>query len=178
MIKNFPNLRNNINLHIQFSSVTQSCPTLCDLMNRSTPGFPVCHQLSELAQTHVHRVGDAIQPSHPVVPFSSHPQSFPGPRSFPMSQLFASGGQNIGASASASVLPMTIQGCFPLGLTGLISLLSKRFSRVFFSTTIQKHQLFSAHLYLWSHSYIHTYELILSSFYSLRKIKIKGQIIH
>ena len=67
---------------------------------------------------------------------------------------------------------------FPLGLIGLISLLSKRFSRVFFSTTIQKHQLFSAHLYLWSHSYIHTYELILSSFYSLRKIKIKGQIIH
>ena len=78
-----------------------------------------------------------------VALFFSRPQSFPGAGSFPMSQLFSSGGQNIGASASASVLPMDIQGWFPLGLTGLI-LLSKGLSRVFPSTKVQKHQFFSA----------------------------------
>ena len=82
----------------------------------------------------------------------SCPQSFPTSGSFPVSQLFKSRGQSIGgsASASASVLPMIIQGCFPLGLTGLISLLSKRLSRVFFNTTIWKHQFFSAQPSLWS----------------------------
>ena len=75
----------------QFSSVAQSCPTLCDPMNRSTPGLPVHHQLPESTQTHVHCVGDAIQPSNP---FSSCPQSFPASGSFPMSQLFTSGGQS------------------------------------------------------------------------------------
>jgi len=74
--------------NIQFSLVTQSCPTLCDPMNRSTPGLPVHHQLPEFTQTHVHWVGDAIQPSHPLLsPFSSCPQSLPASRSFPMSQL-------------------------------------------------------------------------------------------
>ena len=78
------------------SSVTQLSPTLCDSMGCSTPGFPVHHQLPELAQTHVHRVGDAIKPSHPLSsPFSSCPQSFPASRSFQMSQLFASGGQSL-----------------------------------------------------------------------------------
>ena len=72
------------------------------------------------------------------------PQSFPVPKSFPMSRLFTSGGQSIGTSASASVLPMNIQGGFPLGLTDLISLLSKRLSRIFPSTTIQRHQFFGA----------------------------------
>ena len=73
---------------IQFSSVAQSCPTLCDHLNRSTPGLPVHHQLPEFTQTHVHRVGDAIQPSHPLLsPFSSCPQSLPASESFPMSQL-------------------------------------------------------------------------------------------
>ena len=74
-------------------------------MDWSTPGFPVHHQLPELAQTHVRRVSDAIQPSHPVIPFSCL-QSFPASRSFPISQFFASSSQNIGASASASVLLM------------------------------------------------------------------------
>ena len=75
---------------VQFSSVTQSCPTLCDPMNRSTPGLPVHHRLPGFTQTHVHRVCDAIQPSHPlVIPFSSCPQSLPASESFPMSQLFA-----------------------------------------------------------------------------------------
>ena len=84
---------------LQFSSVAQSCPTLCDPMNRSTPGLPVHHQLPEFTQTHVHRVSDAIQPSHPIVPFSSCPQSLPASESFPMSQLFAWGGQSTGVSA-------------------------------------------------------------------------------
>ena len=88
--------------------------------------------------------------SSSVVPFSSCLQSFPASGSFPLSQFFATGGQSIGASASASVLPMNIQDWFPLGLTGLISLQSKRLSRVFFSTTIQKHQFFSTEPSLWS----------------------------
>ena len=102
---------------VQFSSVTQSCPTLCDPMNHSTPGLPVHHQLPEFTQTHVHRVGNAIQPSHPVVPFSSCSQSLPASEYFPMSQLCAWGGQSIGVSASASVLPMNTQDWSPLGWT-------------------------------------------------------------
>ena len=78
-----------------------------------------------------------IQPSHPRSPFFSSPQSFPASGSFLMSQLFTSGGQSIGASALASVLPRNIHGCFPLGLSGLISLQSKGFSRVFSSTTVE-----------------------------------------
>ena len=70
------------------AKLLQSCPTLCDPMNHSTPGLPVHHQLPEFIQTHIHRVGDAIQPSHPVVPFSSCPQSLPASGSFPVSQLF------------------------------------------------------------------------------------------
>ena len=105
-------------------------------MDCSTPGFTVHHYLPEFVQAHVHWVSDVIQPSHPLssssplVSFSQRP--FPG--SFPKSQLLASGGQNIGASTSASVLPMNIQGWFPLGLTGLI-LLSKGLWRLFFNTS-------------------------------------------
>ena len=94
-----------------------------------------------------------------VIPFSSCFQSFPASGSFPMSQLFISGGQSIGASASASVLPMCIQGWFSLGLTGLISLQSKGLLRVFSNTSVQKHQFFSTQLSLWSNSYIHTWLL-------------------
>ena len=95
-----------------------------DPVNCSILGFPVLHHLLEFAQTHVHQVGDAISPSHPLSsPFSSCLQSFPASGSFLMSQFFALGGQIIGALAS--VLPMNIQGWFPLGLTGLISLWSK-----------------------------------------------------
>ena len=75
---------------VQFSSVQSlSHVRLCDPMNRSTPGLPIHHQLPEFTQTHIHRVSDVIQPSHPVVPFSSCPQSLPASESFPMSQLFA-----------------------------------------------------------------------------------------
>ena len=108
-------------------SVTKSCPILC--MDCSIPGFPVLHHLPEFAQTHVHWVGDVIQPAHPLLP--------PSPPSFHLSQdqissmswLFISGGQSTGASASAPVLPMNIQGWSPLGLTGLISLLFKKLSK-------------------------------------------------
>ena len=83
-----------------------------------------------------------------VIPFSSHLQSFPISRSFPMSQFFASSGQSIGVSASTSVLPMNIQDWFPLGWTGCISLQPKGLSRVFSNTTVQKHQFFSTQLSL------------------------------
>ena len=140
----------------QFSSVTQACPTLCDPIDCSTPGFPIHHQFLELDQTHVHQVGVAIQPPQPVIPFSSCLQSFPASGSFPMSQFFTSGSQNIRTSASPSVLPMNIQDRFPLGWTGLISLKSKGLSRIFSNTTVQKHQFFSTQFSLWSNSHIHT----------------------
>ena len=148
-----------ISTSVQFSSVAQSCPTLCDPMNHSTPGFPVHHQLLEFTQTHVHCVSDAIHPSHPVIPFSSCPQSFPASGSFQMSQFFTSVSQSIGVSASTSVLPMNIQDWFPLGWTAWISLLSKGLWRVFSNTTVQKHQFFSAQLSSQSNSHIHTWPL-------------------
>ena len=97
--------------------------------------------------------------SSSVIPFSSCPPSFPAWGSFPMSRLFASSGQSIGASTSASVLPMNMQGWFPLGLTRWISLQSKGLSRVFSSTTIPRHQFFSAQPSLWSNSHIRTWLL-------------------
>ena len=97
--------------------------------------------------------------SSSVIPFSFCLQSFPASGSFPVSQLLAQSGQSTEASASASVLPMNIQGWFPLGLTGLISLLSKGLSRVFSSTTIQNYQFFGAQPSLWSNSHIRTWLL-------------------
>ena len=128
------------------SLVTQSCSTLCNPMDRSMPGLPVYRQLPEFTQTRVHWVGDAIQPSHSLL-FSSRLQSFPT-GSFQMRQLFASGGQSIGVSASTSILPMNTQDWFPLGWTGWISLQSKGLSTVFSNTTVQKHQFFGAQLSL------------------------------
>ena len=142
---------------VQFSSVTQSCPTLCDPMNRSTPGLPVHHQLPEFTQTQVHRVSDAIQPSYPL---SSASPPAPNPSSirvFPMSQLFARDGQSIGVSASASVLPINTQDWSPLEWTGWISLQSKGLSRVFSNTTVQKHQFFGTQLSSQSNTHIHTW---------------------
>ena len=97
--------------------------------------------------------------SSSVVPFSSCLQSFPSSGSFPMIQLFTSGGQSIGASASASVLPVNIQDWFLLGLTGLISLQSKGLSKVFANNTVKKHQFFSTQLSLWCNSHIHAWLL-------------------
>ena len=119
-------------------------------MDCSMPGFPVHHCLLEFAQTHVHCVDEAIQPSHsllspslPALHLSQHQGLFQWVNS-------TSGGQRIGALASTSVLPVNLQDWFPLGLTGLISLLSKGLSRVFSSTTVQKYQYAGAQPSLWS----------------------------
>ena len=117
--------------------VAQSCSTLCDRVDYRTPGLPAHRQIPEFTQTHVHWVGDTIQPSHPVISFSCCPQSFPASRSFQMSQFFSLGVQSIGVSVSASVLPMNIQDWFPLEWTGWISLQAKGVSRVFSNTTAQ-----------------------------------------
>ena len=131
-------------------SVAKLCLTLCGPMDCSTPDFPVLLSLLKLMSMNWWY--------HPtilsfVISFSSCPQSFPASGAFPMSQ------QSIGASTSTSVLPMNIQGWFPLELTGLISLLSKGLSRVFSNTTVLKHQFFGAQLSLWSNSHIHTWLL-------------------
>ena len=139
----------------QFSSVAQSCLTLCDPRNRSTPGLPIHHQLSDFKQTHVHRVGGAIQPSHPLSSPYLCPQSLPASESFPISQHFVRGGQSIGDSASASVLPKNTQDWSPLEWTGWISLQSKGLSRVFSNTTVQKYQFFGPQLSSQSNSHIY-----------------------
>ena len=141
------------------SSAQLSCLTLCDLTDYSTPGFPDHHQLPELAETHVHWISHAIQPSYslssPSLPFFNLSQH----QGLIQSQLFAWGGQSIGVSASASVLPMNIQDSFPLGWTGWISLQSKGLSRVFSNTTVQMHQFFGTQLSSQSNSHIHTWLL-------------------
>ena len=144
---------------VQFSSVTQSCPTLCNRMACSTPGLPVHHQLLELAQTSPssHWCHPTISSS--VVPFFSCLHTFPASGSFSISQFFAAGGQGIEALASASVLPMNIQDWFPLRLTGLISLQSKGPSKVFSNTTVWKQQFFGTQPSLYSNSRIHTWLL-------------------
>ena len=135
-----------------------SCVRLCDPMYCNMPSFPVYHHswsLLKLMST------ESMMPSNHLilcVPFSCL-QSFPVSGPFPMSWFFESGDQNIGASVSASVLPMNIQDWFPLGLTGLISLRYKGLSRVFSSTTVQRHQFFGAQLSLWSNFHIHTWLL-------------------
>ena len=145
------------NLVIQFSSVAQSCLTLCDPMNCSMPGLPVHHHLPESTQTHVHRVSDAIQPSHPLLsPFPSVPNPSQH-ESFPMSQVFSWGGQSTGVSALASFLQKNTQGWSPLEWTSWISLQSKGLSGVFSNTTVQKHQFFGAQLSSQSNSHIHTW---------------------
>ena len=147
-------------LLVQFSSFAQSCPTLCDPMNRSTPDLPVHNQLPEFTQDS----RPSSQWCHPaisssVVPFSSCPQSPPASESFPMNQLFAWGGPSTGVSASASFPPKKSQGWSPSAWTGWISLQSKGLSRVFSNTTVQTHQFFGAQLSSQSNSHIHTWPL-------------------
>ena len=128
------------------------CPPTSRIYSNSCPSSWWCHP--------------AISSS--VVPFSSCPQSLPASGSFPVSQLFSSGGQSIAVSASASVLPMNTQDWSPLGWTGWISLQSMRLSRVFSNTTVQKHSFFSAQLSSQSNSHIHTWPL--EKTYSLANI--------
>ena len=147
-------------VQIQFSSVAQSCPTLCDHMNCSMPGFPVHHQLPGLTQTHVHWVGDAIQPSHPL--------SSPSLPALNLSQ--DQGLSNELAlhirwpkyqSFSYSISPSNeYSGLLSLGLTVSISLQSNGFLEVFSNTTFQKHQFSRNQPSLWSNSHIHTVKTI------------------
>ena len=132
-----------LTVSVQFTSVVQSCPTLRDPMNCSTPGLPVHHQIPEFTQTQAHWVSDASKHLILCCPLLLPPSIFPSIRVFSRSQLFASGGQSIGFSASTSVLPMNTHDWSPLGWTGWISLQSKGLSRVFSNTTVQKHQFFS-----------------------------------
>ena len=141
-------LQNKLVRRVQFSSVAQLCPTLWPHGPQHTR--PPC----PLPTPRVHSDSCPLsQWCHPtisssVVPLSSCPQSFPASRSFQMSQLFASGRQSIGVSASTSVLSMNTQDWSPLGRTGWISLQSKGLSRVFSNTTVQRHQFFGAQLSL------------------------------
>ena len=128
--------------YLQFSSVAQSYPTLCDPMNRSTPGLPVHHQLPEFTKTHVHRVGDAIQPSHPLLSPSPHA---PNPSQHQSLFQWVSSSREVAkvVSALASFFPKKSQGWSPSEGTGWISLQSKGLSRVFSNTTVEKHQFWN-----------------------------------
>ena len=123
---------------VQFSSVLSVVSVSLQRYGLQHARLPYPSPILELTQAHVHRLGDAIQPSHPVFPFSSCLQSFLTSGYFPVSQFFPSGGQITGASASASVFPVNIQDWFFLGWTGLISLQSKGISRVFSNTIVQR----------------------------------------
>ena len=132
---------------LQFTSVAQPCPTICDPMDCSRPP---CPSTTPRVYSNSCPLSRWCHPtiSSSIIPFSSCLQSFPASGSFQMSQFFASGGQSIGVSASASVLPRNIQDWSPLGWTGWISLQSKGLSKVFSNTTVQKHQFFGTQLSL------------------------------
>ena len=144
---------------VQFSPVAQACPTLCDPINSSPPGHPVYHQLPEFTQLVC--IESVMPSSHLILccPLLLLPQSLPASRSFPMSQLFAWGGQSTGVSALASLLPNNTQDWSPLEWTGWISLQSTGLSRVFSKTTVQKHQFFGTQLSSQSNSHIHAWPL-------------------
>ena len=141
--------------YFELDLCAKSCPNLCDPMDYSMPGLPVSHHVPVCPSSCPLNWWCCANISSSATFFSFCLQYFPASGSFPMSQFFASAGQSTGASASASVLPMSIQGWFPLGLTDLISLVSKGLSRVLSSTTIQKHQFLSVQ----SNSHIHTWLL-------------------
>ena len=146
---------------VQFNSVTQSCPTLCDPMNHSKSGLPSITNSRSLPKL---MSIESVMPSNHLIlchPLLLLPSIFPRSGSFPMSRLFASGGQNIGVSASTSVLPMNTQDWSPLGWTGWISLQSKGLSRVFSNTTVQKHHFFCTQL---SFSFINTWTMKFQRF--------------
>ena len=140
-------------------SVTKSCTTLWP--HGLQPTRLLCSPLSPITGSNscLSSWWCYLTISSSATPFSRHPQSFLASESFSMSQLFTVGGQSIGASGLASVLPMNTQGWFPLGLAGLISLQSKGLLRVFSSSTIRKHQFFGVQPSLWSNSHIHTWLL-------------------
>ena len=172
---------NRVKSRNQFNSVTQSCATLCHRMDCSTPGFPVHHQLPEIIQPHVHRISDAIQLSHPLSP--SSPPAFNLSQGQDLFQWVCSShlvAKSINTLASASVLPENIQGWFPLGLTGLISLLFKGHSSIFSGTTFQMHQFFRAQPSLWSNSHICTciHASVLSHFSCVQLFVTLWTVVH
>ena len=141
----------------QIRSVAQSCRTLCDPMNRSTPGLPVHHQLPEFTQTHVHRVSDAIQPSHPLSSPSPPTPIPPSIRVFSNESTLRIRWPKYWVSALASFLPKNTRDWSPSEWTGWISLQSKGLSRVFSNTTLQKHQFFCVQPSSQSNSHVHTW---------------------
>ena len=144
----------------QLSSVAHSCLTLCDPMDLQH-ARPPCPSPTPRVHSNSCPLSQWCHPaiSSSVIPFSSCPQSLPASGSFPLSQLFSWGGQSIGVSASASVLPMNTQDWSPSEWTGWVSLQSKGLSRVFSNTTVQKHQFFGIQLSSQSSSHIHTWPL-------------------
>ena len=152
-------LHHSLNVCFIISSLILSCLTLCDPMDCSMPGFPVLYQFLKLAQTHAHRVGDAIQPSHPLYPLLLLPSIFPSIRVFSKESVLPISWPKYWSFSLASALPMNIQDWFPLGWTGLMILQSKGLSRVFSNTTVQKHQFFGAQLSFWLNSHIYTWPL-------------------
>ena len=166
--------RCSMSLVIQFNSDQFSCSTeLSNCVQLFATPWTAAHQASlffTISQNLLKLLSiKLLMPSNHLIlcrplllPPSIFARIFPFnlfPGSFQMSQFFTSGGQHLGASTSASVLPMNIQDWFPLGWTGLISLQSKGFSRVFSNTTVQKHQFFGTQPSLWSNSHIHTWLL-------------------
>ena len=145
-------------------SITKSCPILCHPVDYSTPGFPALHYLPEFAQTHVHWVSDAIHSTYPLSSLSPPILNLSQHQDLFQESSLHIKWSSIGASGSASVLPMTNQGWFPLGLTGLISLLSNRHSRAFSGTIDWKHQFFYAQPSLWSNSHLYTQSKFLVRF--------------
>ena len=149
-------------MHVVYLSIVLAVHSLRRVWLFATPWIAACQaSLSfTISQSFVKLVSiESVMPSKYLI--LCHPllflfQLFPASVSFPMNQLFASGGQSIGASSSASVPPVNIQDWYPLGLTHFISMLSKGLSRVFSNTTAQKHQFFGAQPFLWSNSHIHT----------------------
>ena len=158
--KSLLNYKKN-NACVQFSSVAQSCPTLCDPMNRSTPGLPVHHQLPQFTQTHVHRVSDAIQPYRPL---SSPFPPAPNPSQHQSLFQWVNSSHEVAKilefqhwSSVLEFLPKNTQNWSPLEWTGWISLQSKGLSKVFSNTTVQKHQFFGTQPSSQSSSHIHTW---------------------
>ena len=143
---------------VQFSSVTQLCPTFWDPMNHSMPGLPVHHQLPEFTQTHVHWVGDAIQPSHPL---SSPSPPAPNPSQHQGLLQWVNSSHEVAKVLEFQLQHQSFQWTprtsIPLEWTGWLSLQSKVLSRVFSNTTVQKHQFFGAQLSSQSNSHIQTW---------------------
>ena len=151
-------------LQIMYESENESCSVVSDSLwsHESQHPRPPCPSPTPRVHSNSCPLSWWCHPaiSTSVLPFSSYTQSLPASGSFPMSQLFTWGGQSIGVSASASVLPMNIQDWFPLGWTGWISLQFKGLARVLSSTTVQNHQFFGVHLSSQSNSHIHTWPLM------------------